>query len=85
MAALALSRSAAIWLAALTAVALPIGAFASEARDWLERMNKALSERSYDGTFFHTRGGRAESMRIVHRVQEGEVCERLMSLDGSGR
>jgi len=34
---------------------------------------------------FFTRGGRAESMRIVHRVQEGEVCERLMSLDGSGR
>ncbi len=85
MAALALRRSAAMWLAALTAATLPIGAFASEARDWLERMNKALSERSYDGTFFHTRGGRAESMRIVHRVQEGEVCERLMSLDGSGR
>ena len=85
MAAFVLPRSFTMCLAALAAAVLPLGAFASEARDWLEKMNKALSERSYDGTFFHTRGGRAESMRIVHRVKEGEVCERLMSLDGSGR
>jgi len=78
-------RSLTMWFAALMAATLPLGALATEARDWLERMNKALSERTYDGTFFHTRGGHAESMRIVHRVQQGEVCERLMSLDGSGR
>jgi sigma-E factor negative regulatory protein RseB len=60
-------------------------ALADEAHDWLERMNRALAEKSYDGTFFHMRDGRSESLRIVHRVREGEVCERLMSLDGSGR
>jgi sigma-E factor negative regulatory protein RseB len=64
---------------------LPLTAFATEARDWLERMNKALAERSYDGVFLHMRGGHAESMRILHRVRDGETCERLMSLDGSGR
>lgn len=58
---------------------------AGEARDWLERMNRALAERSYDGTFIHTRGGRSETLRIVHRVRGEEICERLMSLDGSGR
>jgi sigma-E factor negative regulatory protein RseB len=58
---------------------------ADEAHDWLERMNRALAEKSYDGTFFHMRDGRSESLRIVHRVRDGEVCERLMSLDGSGR
>jgi len=54
-------------------------------REWLDKMNKALSSRNYDGTFFHISGGRVETMRIVHRVHSGRVTERLQSLDGSGR
>jgi sigma-E factor negative regulatory protein RseB len=52
---------------------------------WLERMNQALTTRNYDGTFSHWHGGRVEMLRIIHRVQEGTVSERLVSLDGSGR
>ncbi|HSZ09385.1 MAG TPA: MucB/RseB C-terminal domain-containing protein [Steroidobacteraceae bacterium] len=58
---------------------------ADDPREWLERMNKALATRNYDGTFFHLSGGRVETMRIVHRVRAGRVTERLQSLDGSGR
>ena len=58
---------------------------ADDARDWLQRMNQALSTRNYDGTFFHLSEGRVETMRIVHRVRAGHVTERLQSLDGSGR
>jgi sigma-E factor negative regulatory protein RseB len=58
---------------------------ADDPREWLQRMNKALATRNYDGTFFHISGGRIESMRIVHRVRAGRVTERLQSLDGSGR
>ncbi|HTD73190.1 MAG TPA: MucB/RseB C-terminal domain-containing protein [Steroidobacteraceae bacterium] len=58
---------------------------ADDPRDWLQRMNKALATRNYDGTFFHISGGRVETMRIVHRVRSGRVSERLQSLDGSGR
>jgi len=58
---------------------------ADDAREWLQRMNKALATRNYDGTFFHISGGRVETMRIVHRVRSGRVTERLQSLDGSGR
>ena len=58
---------------------------ADDPREWLQRMNKALATRNYDGTFFHVSGGRIESMRIVHRVRAGRVTERLQSLDGSGR
>lgn len=54
-------------------------------REWLEKMNTALAQRNYDGTFLHLSEGRVETMRIVHRVIGGEVTERLMSLDGSGR
>jgi sigma-E factor negative regulatory protein RseB len=58
---------------------------ADEPREWLEKMNRALATRNYDGTFFHLSGGRVETMRIVHRVRAGRVTERLVSLDGSGR
>ena len=53
--------------------------------EWLERMNHALTTRSYDGTFSHWHGGRVEMLRIIHRLQDGTVSERLASLDGSGR
>jgi sigma-E factor negative regulatory protein RseB len=65
--------------AALSAVA------AEEPGQWLERMNQALTTRNYDGTFSHWHGGKVEMLRIIHRVQDGEVAERLVSLDGSGR
>jgi len=52
---------------------------------WLERMNQALNTRNYDGTFSHWHGGQVEMLRIIHRVQDGTVSERLASLDGSGR
>jgi len=52
---------------------------------WLERMNTALTSRNYDGTFSHWHGGKVETLRIIHRVQNGAVSERLVSLDGSGR
>ena len=53
--------------------------------EWLERMDQALTTRNYDGTFSHWQGGRVEMLRIIHRVQDGTVSERLASLDGSGR
>jgi len=48
-------------------------------------MDHALTTRNYDGTFSHWQGGRMELLRIIHRVQDGTVSERLASLDGSGR
>ncbi|HEY4644874.1 MAG TPA: MucB/RseB C-terminal domain-containing protein [Steroidobacteraceae bacterium] len=56
-----------------------------DARAWLERMNRALATRNYDGTFFHVRNGKVVTLRIIHRVEDGKVSERLVSLDGSGR
>jgi sigma-E factor negative regulatory protein RseB len=52
---------------------------------WLDRMNAALTSRNYDGVFTHWQSGRLETLRIIHRVLDGAVTERLESLDGSGR
>ena len=78
-----LSRASIGWIAA-TLLAAP--AFGSEdPYRWLERMNEALTSRNYDGTFFHVRDGRVETLRIIHGVEDGQSRERLVSLDGSGR
>jgi sigma-E factor negative regulatory protein RseB len=67
------------------ALAVTASAVAEEPRQWLERMNQALTTRNYDGVFSHWQDGRVEMLRIVHRNQNGQVSERLASLDGSGR
>jgi sigma-E factor negative regulatory protein RseB len=77
------SRERVGWLALAMVVAT--AAAAEEPTQWLERMNQALTTRNYDGTFSHWHGGRVETLRIIHRVQDGAVTERLVSLDGSGR
>lgn len=79
------SLLAALSAVALSAMVLPAQASDPEARAWLERMSRALSTQSYDGRFFHLRQSRSESMRIIHRVDKGQITERLVSLDGSGR
>jgi sigma-E factor negative regulatory protein RseB len=71
------------WLAVAMVVATTVAA--EEPTKWLERMNQALTTRNYDGTFSHWQGGKVEMLRIIHRVQDGAVAERLVSLDGSGR
>lgn len=58
---------------------------AEDAHAWLQRMSQALATRNYDGRFLHLAGGHAENMRIIHRVANGAMTERLVSLDGSGR
>jgi len=62
-----------------------VAAAADDPREWLERMNHALTASDYDGTFSHWQDGKVEMLRIIHRVKNGEVRERLVSLDGSGR
>jgi sigma-E factor negative regulatory protein RseB len=69
----------------VSAFALPARAGDPDAREWLERMTRALAQQNYDGRFFHLTESRSETMRIIHRVEKGKVSERLVSLDGSGR
>ncbi|MGH8218054.1 MAG: MucB/RseB C-terminal domain-containing protein [Steroidobacteraceae bacterium] len=57
----------------------------AEPQKWLVRMNRALTTLNYDGVFSHVQNGEIETLRIIHRAHGGQVMERLVSLDGSGR
>jgi sigma-E factor negative regulatory protein RseB len=71
------------------AAALVISAMAAAADDdpryWLARTDQALSKLNYEGVFVHEHGGETETLRVIHRVGNDGVSERLLSMDGSGR
>jgi sigma-E factor negative regulatory protein RseB len=71
----------------LLLVALVVGAHASaqEARTWLDKMNRAVEDLNYQGTFVHVLQGTAETLHIIHRNDHGRSGERIVSLDGVGR
>jgi sigma-E factor negative regulatory protein RseB len=77
------SSLAGVYCALLAFVALD--ASAQDARWWLDRMNRAVEELNYEGTFVHVLAGNSETMHIIHRNHGGRVSERLVSLDGAGR
>jgi sigma-E factor negative regulatory protein RseB len=72
---------------ALASIALlaALPAAAEDGQIWLDRMARALAGTSYAGEFVCESAGRSERLRIVHRVRDGEVAERLVSLTGNGR
>jgi sigma-E factor negative regulatory protein RseB len=62
-----------------------LDASAQGAREWLARMNNAVEELNYEGTFVHVYGNNSETMHIIHRNHNGQISERLLSRDGAGR
>jgi sigma-E factor negative regulatory protein RseB len=67
------------------ALARPGLAGSDDPRVWIGRMNEALATRNYDGVFVLRVGAQRDTMRIIHRVKDGRMSERLVSTDGSGR
>ena len=80
----------AVLLAAALGAVVPAGAAeartpADEAAEWIGRMNAALANRNYDGVFVQQLGDRRMTMRIIHRMQDGHLTERLLTVDGTSR
>jgi sigma-E factor negative regulatory protein RseB len=72
-------------LASLSLGAAAAALAADDPRGWLERMERALASRNYQGTFVHEHGGQTDTLRVVHRVDDSGVAERIQAMDGSGR
>jgi len=77
------TRAAAFLSLSLGAATVALAA--DEPRAWLERMERALATRNYQGTFVHEHGGQTDTLRVVHRVDGAGIAERIQSMDGSGR
>lgn len=60
-------------------------ALAESGQEWLARMGAALNNSSYVGEFVCESAGRSERLAITHRVRDGVISERLVSLSGNGR
>ncbi|QXI29740.1 MucB/RseB C-terminal domain-containing protein [Pseudomonas vanderleydeniana] len=58
---------------------------ADEAQDWLNRLGQAEQQQSFQGTFVYERNGSFSTHSIWHLVQNGQVRERLLQLDGSAQ
>ena len=69
---------AAIWCTQATASA-------STPAEQLVRMADALRSLSYEGTIVYLHGNKLETLRIVHRVEKGQIREYLVSLNGPVR
>lgn len=70
---------------ALALALVTLDASAQDAKTWLNRMNQAVEELNYTGTFVRVVEGAAESMRIAHRYEGDKILERIKSLDGPAR
>lgn len=51
----------------------------------LKRMNQAASNLNFDGVFIHVNGNSIETLRVIRKIQNGKVLERLYSLNGNPR
>lgn len=51
----------------------------------LERMVDALRTLSYEGTLVYLHDNRLETLNLLHRVEQGQIHERLISLTGPVR
>jgi len=75
-----------LMLAALSASSgLIFASEAAESRLLLDRMNTAMSQMSYQGTFVYVQGDQVETMRITHVSDKNGVRERLIAISGPPR
>lgn len=73
--------AATLWLAPAPATAGEDG----DPANWLARMNAALNQMDYQGTFVYMLGDSMETMRITHVAGADGVRERITSLSGPSR
>jgi len=57
----------------------------SQPGEQLARMSDALRSLSYEGTLVYLHDNKLETLRIVHRIEDGQVSEQLVSLNGPVR
>lgn len=52
--------------------------------EWLERMSRAVSTIDYEGTVIRRQDGEAQALKVVHKVIDGVVNEKVITQEGNG-
>ncbi|MDX1516964.1 MAG: MucB/RseB C-terminal domain-containing protein [Woeseiaceae bacterium] len=52
--------------------------------EWLDRMSNAVQTIDYEGTVIRITEGRAEALKVIHKVSDGVVRERVIAQEGNG-
>lgn len=52
--------------------------------DWLERMSAAVDTINYEGTVIRRQNGEAQALKVVHKVVDGIVNEKVSTQEGAG-
>jgi len=55
------------------------------AQKLIRQMSEANNELNYEGVFIYRRQGKMDTMRIIHKVDENGIQERIVSLTGFAR
>ena len=73
----------------VTALVLTVAA-AADARDrtspedWLNRMSSAVASIDYEGTVIRRHNGETRALKVVHKVVDGVVNEKVITQEGKG-
>ena len=76
-----------VWLPVAVATVLISGVALAQQRnpaDWLELMTTAVATTSYQGTVIRRKRGDSEALKVVHKIVDGVVNERVTSQEGNG-
>lgn len=78
--------AAAAWIAlgGLCVAAPVLAADAAGPHEWLDRMAIAVQTTNYEGTVIRLRNGTTEALRVVHKVVDGVIHERVVVQEGNG-
>jgi sigma-E factor negative regulatory protein RseB len=52
--------------------------------DWLDRMSVAVATTDYEGTVIRRQNGEAQALKVVHKVIDGVVNEKVITQEGNG-
>ncbi|HWM27221.1 MAG TPA: MucB/RseB C-terminal domain-containing protein [Woeseiaceae bacterium] len=52
--------------------------------EWLERMSAAVATINYEGTVIRRQNGEAQALKVVHKVVDGVVNEKVITQEGNG-
>lgn len=75
---------AALKMATLLAACSATAWAQSSPDELLDRMNYVVNVVDYEGTVIRTENGQSEALRIVHKIIDGVIHEKLVSQEGSG-